>query len=120
MGTRTVPNGDPHGPRDVRWGREVISIVIGGAAVLLTILCLIVGAVVYNAREFAKAADATAANALKIGAVEGDLKTLTTHLGDLVKRADETHSRYDKRLDDIEQWRYGQTISGWHPRRGKR
>jgi hypothetical protein len=120
MGTKTVPNGQPHGPRDVVWGREVIGTVMSIAAVLLTILCLVVGAVVYNAREFAKASDANAAALLRIEKIDGDVKTLTTHLGDLVQKADESHRRYDKRLDDIEQWRYGQTISGWSPRRGRK
>jgi hypothetical protein len=120
MGTKTVQNGPPHGSRDVQWGREVVTTVTAIAAVLLTILCLVVGAVVYNAKEFAVAADDRAAVKIHVEKVEGKIDVLSAKLEVLVEKANEAHARTDRRLDDIERWRYGQTISGWSPRRGKR
>ena len=115
--TQTIPNGHPHGSSDVKWGREVATTVTSILAILLTILCLVVGAVVYNAKEFAAAADDRTETKIKLGQVEGEVKTLSSHLSDLIEKANETHKRTDERIDDLEHWRNGQTLS---TRRGTR
>jgi len=120
MGTRTIPNGNPHGPRDVEWGREVIGTAVSVIAILLVILGLVVGAVVYNAREFQFAADDRAAMKVRIANLEGEVKSLSTQLGVRVEKANDDHARIDRRLDSLETWRYGQTISGWNPQRETR
>ena len=115
MGTKTIQNGPPHGSRDVQWGREVITTVVSVVAILLVMLGLIVGAVVYNAREFQFAADDRAAMKINIERLEGDVKALSSQLSVRVEKANDEHSAIDRRLSSLETWRYGQTISGWRP-----
>lgn len=116
--TKTVPNGEPHGSRDVHWGREVFGTVTAIVAILLSIFAMVIGAVVYNAKEFAAAAEDRAQMKIHVEQVEAKIDALGSNLGILVIKAQETHARTDKRLDDIEQWRYSQTISGWNPKDG--
>ena len=108
MGTKTIPNGDPHGERDVRWGREVIITIAAITTVLLATLVLIVGAVVYNAREFAETNS-------HLDKVEAKVDSLIAQIALRVVTADRAHESYEKRIEAIEEWRYGQPTSEWQP-----
>ena len=118
--TQTVQNGGQSGSRDVVWGREVITTAVSVIAILLVMLGLIVGAVVYNAREFQFAADDRASLKIRLASLEGEVSSLSSQLGVRVEKANSDHAAIDRRLDSLEEWRYGQTISGWKPQRGSR
>jgi len=55
--------------------------------------------------------------ARSLAEVGGDVRALRNELAARVEMADKQHAMYQKRLDDMEQWRYSQSISGWRPKR---
>jgi len=56
-------------------------------------------------------------SAKALAEVGGDVRSLRNELATRVAIADKEHELYQKRLDELEQWRYSQSISGWKPKR---
>jgi hypothetical protein len=102
MATKTIQNGDPNGDREVRWGREVLTTVLSGFAVMLTLIALLIGAVIYNAKEFAAAAEDRAVMRVHIERLEGEVKLLAAQIVIRIEKAKGDHDVIDRRLDRVE------------------